>query len=567
MVSSDAIDRLLSVHLHPPYSQPSLMGHLLTFEPAATKSELFSTNPKHLDVKHAKGRLFLETLPTIIADAVTKRIPQDQPLTFGLVRDAYLKVAESMRSGDVEYGSQPWHHAVSRLVPGRPIKWPAAKNLEASTSLTRAPGTHTTFESGSEVDSRNSTFSNTEPNTSSEWETGPGGDSSSQDASGTDDDDITTSRHPSPADPNNSAIDANASRGAEASYPTKIGLHSSSASIETPKLYEVPPRRGMRVSFCPYCDNSDHSIDDCGEKARGSKPSKRLALYRPGNPLGTTPVEVDTGLFIGSLATTSRWSPVIAMPATIFLAPHATTPHQVHVVRDLALLTDTTPIEKVLIGGVGSNRVLYSSLKGSIHLFKDDYATRPDQDPEDEIIPDVYYVPDAPCNVFSLQTLGLDKWIVDDSRRLLDTPIGDLLLARFPNGLLAAQIPCISELYPVSPPPQWRRDSSVCIGYRLVTPAGGKPTATDCPKASGSDPAGVSDDPSTSNYKDFNDALQSARDHLPVGDRAELDKVGFVEIATSDYRELYHVGSGLTFKIHEMGGQDVILATAWWGWE
>ncbi|WOO84500.1 uncharacterized protein LOC62_06G008019 [Vanrija pseudolonga] len=169
--SAEAIDDLLAVRLYPPYSQSSLMAYLMTFEPAATKSGLFSTTPKNIDVKHAKGRFFLETLPTIIRDAVIKRIPNDQPLTFGLAREAYLRVAEGMKNGDLDYGAQPWHRAVSRLRPGKPIKWPAAKRLEAETSTkgpvastqaTQPPRTHKTAESSSDEDTPDTSFSSTE---------------------------------------------------------------------------------------------------------------------------------------------------------------------------------------------------------------------------------------------------------------------------------------------------------------------------------------------------------------------------------------------------------------------
>lgn len=526
--SEEAIDDLLGVRLYPPYSQSSLMAFLITFEPAATKSGLFPT--KDIDVKHAKGRVFLETLPTIIRDAVIKHVPNDQPLTFGLLRSAYLKVARGLRNDNLDYGPQPWHRAIERLVPGKQVKWPAAKSLEARTNGSAAQGT---LHSSSDEDTSDTSFSSTDLDTTSEWDT------SDSDDTGSESD--TTTEAPRRSDSvqvarmDEAPTDANPNQPAPGAQPEAVDVLQAPASLigtPAPKLYDGPATPGRQFSsHCFYCYDEGHVLDDCPGPVLGKKPPRRLALHCSANPIGTVQAELDTGFFIGS-PTVDPWRPTIATPATIFFAPYATVANQVHVVRDLGLLTDTMPIEKVIIQGFGSNTAVQSTLKGSIHIQCGDYATANYDKKYTTIISDVYYAPDSPCNVLSLKTLGTE-WKIRESSRVLDHPDGELVLSRFPNGLLAAQIPCIPEGYDISPPPQWNKESSACIGYRLFQPTG---VAQDTPlpgaalvagdlKPAGTNPTDQTDVVPTSDYNSLSDALKSARDHLPVGDRAGLDEI------------------------------------------
>ncbi|KAL1406923.1 hypothetical protein Q8F55_006335 [Vanrija albida] len=435
--------KLLSLRLSPPYTPHALDFHLKHFERLCDWIFRQIVQDKTRS-RLVRAALFLESLPVDLANAVTEDWPRGMPVTFHQVRDAYLKVKiRGITSLRPVYGAQPMHERLASLGPGEVLP-----GTEEDNSAVR--GTHLRFEDGPEaVDSADF-------------------DTSSDDSSykpPTSDDESTDE------DESDAGTSSDVGTGADAA--AAIPHTALPEQPYPPNLYDTPNPSYRRQVDCGYCGayTETHRIDMCPVKQAGCAPVNRLALYRSDNPPGTTPAEIDMGLFLTHPTADFGKYPNrgIAVPTTIFLAPYATAAGQVHVVRDLALLHNSMPVDPITLQRIGSNEVIKSTLKGSIQLHYGEYWKSIPATASPVVIEDVYYAPEAPCNVLSTHALG-ESWTVLDELRILHIPrVGDIVLARFPNGLLAIQIPFVGDFkahpYPISPPPQWHKGSSVCIGY------------------------------------------------------------------------------------------------------
>ncbi|WOO84499.1 uncharacterized protein LOC62_06G008018 [Vanrija pseudolonga] len=413
---------ILSLRLEPPYTTSTLIEHMRIFEMNSVKiaSVFGSTNTARGRVR---GQLLLETLPQHIARAVNKR---DQHITFKRAKAAFLDVAREAGHLPVvdepKWGPHPFLDILESLRPGDIFPHVNQKGIVEEPTRTATP-------------------------------VAP------------DPDDVASANED--GDKEQAGAEAEIGAGSDGDSDAVAEILNDGMPIIL-RLYLVPRQKPR--SLCSYCSDieDDHDIDDCPDKASGTLPRNRLALAVYNNPHGTIPAELDFGLFIQAPAA-DRFGNIET--ATIFLAPYTTTEGQVHVVRDYSLLINPQPIYAVSLKRIGSNEVVRSSLKGSVILHFGGYWCGSPDGGAGIVIHDVYYVPDAPCNALSIHALG-DQWKVFDNQRLLQGPNCEAMLARFPNGLLAAQLPAI--LGPndnLSPPPEWNTQSSFCIGYARETVA------------------------------------------------------------------------------------------------
>lgn len=416
---------LLSLRLEPPYTTATLIEHMRIFEMNSLKiAGLFGSTGNAR--RRVRGHLLLETLPQHVARAVNKG---DRYITFKKAKASFLDVAREIgRLPPVDeptFGPCPFLDILESLRPGEVFPHVNRQGIVEERTRTATPDVPVSEDGAS----ANETGSEGEAGNLAELGAGTDGDSDAV-----------------------------------------LEILTAGLPIIL-RLYHVPDQKPrLRCSYCADIED-DHDIDDCPDKAAGILPRNRLALAVLSNPPDTIPAELDFGLFIQTPAA-DRFG--LIATATIFLAPYTTTEGQVHVVRDYSLLINARPIYAVPLKGIGSNEDVRSSIKGSILLQFGGYWSGSPEGGAGIAIHDVYYVPDAPCNVISVHALG-DKWKVFDNQRLLQGPNCEAMLARFPNGLLAAQLPVI--LGPndnLSPPPQWNTQSSFCIGYARTVVDKGK---------------------------------------------------------------------------------------------